>query len=149
MDLLNSVRQQRELFSQTLSSADMPRRLHLDGDENEKNDLTTHIQRPALSPRNKKAGVEDARQLVSSLRSKRENLLKRYESASTHGDNDQENIVSANRKAVVDMSWLNEEAQVEEERTGVDTGVSGHAEIDYTKFETKKTTLRLISRDRH
>lgn len=103
MELLNSIKKQRELFSHDLSTAKMPNELEMDNDASER--------RP-LSPRNKKAGVNDTRQLVSSLRSKREDLVKRYERAQQAPNTavnvrpENEENTRFNNKAVVDMSLL-------------------------------------------
>ena len=140
MDLLNSVRKQRELFSQTLSMSEMPSTLNLDREVGGNN--MTGIRRPALSPRNKKTGVSDARLLVSSLRSKREDLIKRYESTPTQDDIDQENNSTSNKKPVVDMSWLKEGRQTEEDRTGAYSGISRPAKVDYSKFEKRDEPTR-------
>lgn len=130
MELLNSIKKQRELLSQTLSTAKMPKELALDADhdailEEELNLYSfSEKERRPLSPRNRKADVSDARQLVSSLRSKREDLIKRFEKAqlvtqpnTTCNTNaraeNEENTTRSRQKAVVDMSLLEDVKQTQ------------------------------------
>lgn len=82
MELLSSIKKQRELFSQTLSTAQMPSELKLDS-ERKPNVPVEESPRQPLSPRNRKSGMNDAGIFVSSLRTKREDLIKRFEESNT------------------------------------------------------------------
>lgn len=107
-------------------------------------------RRQALSPTddNKKSGLNNTRQLVSSLRSKREDLIKRYDPSATVSNNrqdepDQENDADANKKSVVDLSWLNEDRQTEEDRTSASGCRPG--KLDYSKYEKRDEAKPLSS----
>ena len=138
MELLNSIKKQRELFSQTLSTAQMPSQLRLDEDEFNLNPVAHELsKRQPLSPRNKTTPERnDARELECSLRSKREYLIKRFEQAnltqkatppsllgptrirtstsdSSEFGSDQENDLHIGKKVVVDTSMLEDSEESE------------------------------------
>ena len=120
MELIDSIKKQRELFSQTLTTAQMPNKLAVNASTAVENST-----RKPLSPRNKKGGNE-TRELVSCLRNKRDEHISRFEqpnlpslrntaSSNTKDDKhayNQENQSYRNsfkKKPVVDLSFLDQE----------------------------------------
>ena len=128
MDLLSSVRKQRELFSQSLTTAVVVS-TQIDAGTTSSNVTEEHsTRRMALSPRNKKSGLNNATQRVSSIRYKQEDLVKQYES-STGKTDEQENCM---RRSIVNLSGSQKDKrQTEEDRARLPS------KVQHSKYKTR------------